>query len=115
MPKPKPQSPAAEDALVAAFNARASALERIKRLKDEIALLEKELDLSEKLLLASIPPDSSKSNIFHKRTYGKSVSYAKVLEALKDRVIPKTKLPEVAVIVDAFTTTYERHDFKLEA
>lgn len=83
-----------------------------KDLKAQVKDLEKEQALIEKQLMASIPENGVKAGVQHIVTTRTSVSYAKALAAIQEKLLPKAKLVEARVIVEEFTERREQHSFK---
>jgi hypothetical protein len=94
-------------------NGVADLFRRYNDLSKEIRDLEKERDLIKEQLQAKIPPNQAKAGVYHEVTESKSISYAKALPDLKS-LIPKTKYPEVDIILTNHTKYYERHKLKVE-
>ena len=83
-----------------------------KELRTQLKELEKEQDLIERQLIASIPANEVKAHVQHVVTVRTSVSYSKALTAIQEKLLPKTKLPEARVILEEFTERKEHHSFK---
>lgn len=84
----------------------------ISALKEQIKSLEKEATMLEGKLMEGIKPNEAKGGIRHVVTYRSSVSYAKALEDIKERLVPKTKWPDAEGIVGEYTKISEVHKFK---
>ena len=86
----------------------------IRIAKKLVADLEKEQSIHEKILLEGIAPNESKNGIFHKRTVGKSISYSKALEKIREVLIPKSKSDATDLILEEFTKETFRDSFDKE-
>lgn len=104
-----------KDQIATAYDEFVRLSSEIKNLKKTLSELEREQEVHKSFLLKSIKPNSSKCGVFHKQTETRSIKYAEVVKALKERYIPKTKLPEVEIVIENFTTIGYRDSFELEA
>lgn len=77
--------------------------EKEQAAKEALDRISVDVDLIKKQLVALIPPNTISAGVEHKRFERKSVSYAEALKQVTERLIPKTKQPEVSVIVEANT------------
>lgn len=96
--KPDPQS-----SILELFSLYQAAREKETKAKEAYERLSVDCDLLKSQLVARIPPNAISAGVEHKRFERKSVSYAEALKQVTERLIPKTKQPEVLVIVEANT------------
>lgn len=86
----------------------------LTKISKDKAAVEKELDIHKGFLMLNIKAGEVKAAIYHKQTQTTSISYAIALTAIKEHLIPKTKLPEVDVILDQFTGHSTRDSFETQ-
>ena len=93
--------------------------EMLNEARDSRLALEKEAkeykkieDSTREALMLEIPENEEKQGITHKVVRRSSVSYTDYTAALLD-YIPKTKRGEAEALKASYTTTTERHEFKL--
>lgn len=84
----------------------------ISAAKKMVAVLEKEQAVYEGILQEGIKPNETKFGITHKRTVGKSVSYAKALEKIREKLIPKSREEATELILLEFTKETFRDNFE---
>nr|AMP48307.1 hypothetical protein [uncultured bacterium]AMP48422.1 hypothetical protein [uncultured bacterium] len=77
--------------------------EKEQAAKEALERISVDCDLIKKQLIALVPPNGTLQGVTHKRFERKSVSYAEALKQVTERLIPKTKQAEVAVIVESNT------------
>lgn len=81
-----------------------------KQLKENLKNIEKRKHQIETLFTREIPAGSNKAGIYHKVTYGKSISYGKVVTEARN-LIPKTKHNQLDEIIEKHTKQPEKHRF----
>lgn len=96
-----------ESRIIAAFAEMREKEAAAKALASEIASLKSELT-------ALIPPGEARAGVAHRTRPHTSVSYAKVVAALRERLIPKTKLADADAIQESLTSRTEVHVLELE-
>lgn len=83
-----------------------------KELEKQAKEKDKRLKQIETIFSSAIPAGDAKAGIYHKVTYGKSVSYAKVVTEARN-LIPKTKHQQLDEILNRYTKQTPRHTFLL--
>jgi hypothetical protein len=94
------------------FEKFASLSEKARTLQKELDQIEKEKEVYKLLLMQGIPPNEVKDGIRHKRTVSRSVSYAKAMDAIREKLVPKTKHDALDMILQDFTKETFRDSFE---
>lgn len=81
----------------------------LKQIQNQIKDLEKEKTRLKGELENRIPAGESKAGIKHRVSIGKTVSWSKVYQDLRENLIPKTKQLEAEKIKETHTKETERH------
>ena len=86
------------------FSLYSDACEKASKAKEIYEKLDADSSLLKQKLISLIPPGEVRDNVIHKHFERKNVSYAKALQSIRDRLVPKTKQLEADVIVEEFTS-----------
>lgn len=78
------------------YKALTVAQKKIEDLKAKIKVLEAEAETYKADLIIAIPENAVKDGVYHKVWDKPSVSYAKVLDAVRENLVPKTRWGEIA-------------------
>lgn len=83
--------------------------DELRKVNEKIAVLKMQCDSFDLELQALIPDNETIAGVTHKVREGKSVSYAKAMAQVKAQLVPKTKYPLLAAIIEENTKPTYSH------
>lgn len=92
-----------QDSVAALFFLYSQAREKAEKAREAYQALDRDASLIRDKLVVMIPNNAVIDGVEHKHFERRSVSYAEALKQVTDRLVPKTKVLEVQVIIEENT------------